>query len=103
MKSAEAELTETLVRFRPGTPDNAPILGPTELPGLVAATGHYRNGVLLTPVTADAIAELLVTGTLPAVAEEFTAARFASHAGDSTAGPGQPSDLVHDVRAGGGR
>jgi glycine oxidase ThiO len=73
----EAELTETLVRFRPGTPDNAPILGPTPLPGLVAATGHYRNGVLLTPVTADAIAELLVTGELPAVAAEFTVARFA--------------------------
>ncbi|MBX6723445.1 MAG: glycine oxidase ThiO, partial [Dactylosporangium sp.] len=48
----------------------------TPLPGLVAATGHYRNGVLLTPVTADAIAELLVTGELPAVAAEFTVARF---------------------------
>jgi glycine oxidase len=46
---AEAELTETLVRFRPGTPDNAPILGLSELPGLLFATGHYRNGVLLTP------------------------------------------------------
>jgi glycine oxidase len=74
---AEAELTETLVRFRPGTPDNAPILGPTELPGLVVATGHYRNGVLLTPVTADAIAELLATGALPEVASGFAAARFA--------------------------
>lgn len=74
----EAELTETLVRFRPGTPDNAPILGPTELPGLVAATGHYRNGVLLTPVTADTIAELLATGVVPDVAAGFGAARFAT-------------------------
>jgi glycine oxidase len=75
---AEAELTETLVRFRPGTPDNAPILGPTALPGLVAATGHYRNGVLLTPVTADAIVELLTTGVLPDVASGFDPARFAT-------------------------
>ena len=74
---AEAELVETIVRFRPGTPDNAPILGPTELPGLVAATGHYRHGVMLTPVTADAIADLLVTGALPEVAQGFGAQRFA--------------------------
>lgn len=79
---AEAELMETLVRFRPGTPDNAPILGPTELPGLIAATGHYRNGVLLTPVTADAIAELVATGALPEVASGFGAERFAvAHSG----------------------
>jgi glycine oxidase len=79
---AEAELTETLVRFRPGTPDNAPILGPTELPGLVAATGHYRNGVLLTPVTADAIACLIADGALPEVAAGFDASRFtAVHSG----------------------
>ena len=59
---AEWELAESLVRFRPGTPDNAPILGPSGLPGLILATGHYRNGVLLTPVTADAIADLVTTG-----------------------------------------
>ena len=64
----ELELTESLVRFRPGTPDNAPLLGGTELPGLVLATGHYRNGILLTPVTADAIADLIVNGALPEVA-----------------------------------
>jgi glycine oxidase len=73
---AEAELTETLVQFRPGTPDNAPILGLTELPGLVAATGHYRSGVLLTPVTADAIATLLADGRLPEVAQGFDTFRF---------------------------
>ena len=64
----ELELAESLVRFRPGTPDNAPLLGGTELPGLVLATGHYRNGILLTPVTADAIADLIVNGALPEVA-----------------------------------
>src|SRR5439155_19604003 len=43
---AELELVETLARWRPGTPDNAPLLGPSALPGLVVATGHHRNGVL---------------------------------------------------------
>jgi glycine oxidase len=68
---AELELVETLARWRPGTPDNAPLLGPSELPGLVLATGHHRNGVLLTPATADAIAELLTDGTLPPFAAPF--------------------------------
>ncbi len=72
----ELELAETLARWRPGTPDNAPLLGPSSLPGLVLATGHHRNGVLLTPVTAEATAELLVTGVLPDVAAPFTADRF---------------------------
>jgi glycine oxidase len=73
---SELELVETLARWRPGTPDNAPLLGPWGPPGLVLATGHYRNGVLLTPVTGDLIAELLVTGTLPALGGPFTADRF---------------------------
>ena len=72
----ELELVETLARARPGTPDNAPILGASTMPGLVLACGHYRNGVLLTPVTADALAELVVTGTLPEVAMPFTIDRF---------------------------
>ncbi|GIF63455.1 glycine oxidase ThiO [Asanoa ishikariensis] len=68
---AELELVETLARWRPGTPDNAPLLGPSSLPGLVLATGHHRNGVLLTPATADAIAELLTEGALPSFAAPF--------------------------------
>ena len=50
----ELPLVETRAGLRPGSPDNAPLLGPTALPGLLLATGHYRNGVLLTPVTGDA-------------------------------------------------
>ncbi|SFE93586.1 glycine oxidase ThiO [Blastococcus tunisiensis] len=73
---SELELVETLARWRPGSPDNAPVLGPSGLPGLVLATGHYRNGVLLAPVTGEAIAELLTTGTLPELAEPFTVDRF---------------------------
>jgi glycine oxidase len=72
----ELELVETLARWRPGSADNAPVLGPSGLPGLVLATGHYRNGVLLTPVTGEAIAELLVSGALPALAAPFTVDRF---------------------------
>ncbi|MEV8534582.1 glycine oxidase ThiO [Streptomyces sp. NPDC051211] len=74
----ELPLTETRAGLRPGTPDNAPLLGPTDLPGLHLATGHYRNGVLLTPVTGDVMAELLATGQLPEAARPFTPRRFSS-------------------------
>ncbi|MEU6251811.1 glycine oxidase ThiO [Streptomyces sp. NPDC047043] len=73
----ELPLTETRAGLRPGSPDNAPLLGPTELPGLLLATGHYRNGVLLTPVTGDAMAHALATGELPDEARPFTPKRFA--------------------------
>jgi len=73
----ELPLTETRAGLRPGSPDNAPLLGPTELDGLLLATGHYRNGVLLTPVTGDAMAHALDTGDLPDVARPFTPKRFA--------------------------
>jgi len=76
----ELPLTEVRAALRPGTPDNAPVLGPTDLPGLIAATGHFRNGVLLTPVTADAIAECLATGKLPPEAQGFEPGRFANRA-----------------------
>lgn len=72
----ELELVETLAASRPGTPDNAPLLGESGLPGLVLATGHHRNGVLLTPVTADALAALLAGGALPEVAAAFSPYRF---------------------------
>ncbi|MEU6686989.1 glycine oxidase ThiO [Streptomyces sp. NPDC046832] len=72
----ELPLTETRAGLRPGSPDNAPLLGPTGLDGLLLATGHYRNGVLLTPVTGDALAHVLVTGELPEEARPFTPKRF---------------------------
>lgn len=73
--SAEAELVECAAGLRPGTPDNAPVIGAVD-ERTVVATGHYRNGVLLAPVTGDAVAELLVTGRLPRLAAPFTADRF---------------------------
>ena len=75
---AELELVETTAGLRPGTPDNAPVLGPTAVEGLILATGHFRNGVLLTPVTADSICSLVADGVLPAVARPFTLDRFHS-------------------------
>lgn len=74
--TAEYTLAETAVGWRPNTPDNAPILGGCELGGLTLATGHYRNGVLLTPVTADVSAEFVRTGVLDPVAQPFTLDRF---------------------------
>ncbi|WP_405013738.1 glycine oxidase ThiO [Kitasatospora sp. NBC_01539] len=72
----ELPLVETGAGLRPGSPDNAPLLGPTALPGLVAATGHYRNGVLLTPVTADLVGAYLATGRVPDLAAPFSPDRF---------------------------
>lgn len=72
----ELPLAESGAGLRPVSPDNAPLLGPSALPGLQVVTGHGRNGVLLTPVTGDAMAEALTTGELPEVARPFTPRRF---------------------------
>ncbi len=72
----ELPLVEALAGLRPGSPDNAPLLGPAALPGLLLATGHHRNGVLLTPVTGDVMAEVLATGELPEHARAFSPSRF---------------------------
>ncbi|MFD5704298.1 glycine oxidase ThiO [Streptomyces lasiicapitis] len=74
----ELPLTETRAGLRPGSPDNAPLLGPTALAGLHLATGHHRNGILLTPVTGDVMAHALTTGELPDEAAAFTPRRFTS-------------------------
>ena len=55
----EYSLLEVSPGLRPGTPDNGPIVGPTDLVGLLVATGHYRNGILLAPVTAAEVVALL--------------------------------------------
>ncbi|MEU5796406.1 glycine oxidase ThiO [Streptomyces sp. NPDC047813] len=72
----ELPLTETRAGLRPGSPDNAPLLGPSGLDGLLLATGHHRNGVLLTPVTGDVMGQLLAGGPLPEEARPFTPERF---------------------------
>ncbi len=63
---AEMELAGTIAGLRPGTPDNLPIVGRGAVDGLVLATGHFRNGILLAPITAEAIAATLAGTELPA-------------------------------------
>lgn len=56
---AELELERAIAGLRPGTPDNAPLVGPGAMPGLILATGHFRNGILLAPLTAKGVVALL--------------------------------------------
>jgi glycine oxidase len=72
---AELEFVEAAARLRPGTPDNAPLIGEHE--GVIWATGHHRNGVLLAPVTAAAVAAMAAGEEPPPAVEPFGAGRFA--------------------------
>ena len=72
----ELELVDVVAGLRPGTPDNAPVLGPSELPGLILATGHFRAGVLLTPVTAETVADYVRTQTPDPLWKAFAPGRF---------------------------
>ena len=74
--TSELVLAETCAGLRPGTPDNGPVVGRCGPAGLLLATGHYRNGILMSPVTADAAVALLA-GQAPAPEwEPFTPQRF---------------------------
>jgi glycine oxidase len=64
---AEMEFAGAIAGLRPGTPDNLPIVGRGAAPGLVLATGHFRNGILLAPLTAEAVAATLAGTEPPAV------------------------------------
>ena len=69
-------ILETWSGLRPATPDELPILGPSEVPGVYYATGHYRNGVLLAPITAAIVADI-VEGRKPRVdIAPYSPARF---------------------------
>jgi glycine oxidase len=72
---AELELIESYAGLRPGSPDNGPFIGWTSIEGMAVATGHYRNGILLAPVTADAVCSLLTGESLPGFLEPFRADR----------------------------
>jgi glycine oxidase len=73
----ELPIAETWVGFRPGSRDDAPMLGPSGVDGLVVATGHHRNGILLTPVSAAVISRYILSGQLPEMARPFDPQRFA--------------------------
>jgi glycine oxidase len=73
----ELPIAETWVGFRPGSRDDAPMLGPSGIDGLVVATGHHRNGILLTPVSAAVMSDYILSGRLPEMALPFAPQRFA--------------------------
>jgi glycine oxidase len=72
----ELPVDEIWVGHRPGSRDDAPILGPGPLDGLFYATGHHRNGILLAPITADAMARLILDDIVDPAIKPFGLERF---------------------------
>ncbi len=77
---AELTFVEAIAGFRPGTPDNMPLLGHGALDGLVVATGHHRNGILLGPITADIVSALIHGEEPPVPITRYAPDRFAVRA-----------------------
>lgn len=77
---SELVIDEIIAGLRPATADNAPALGAGEIPGLHWAVGHYRNGILLAPATAEIVLAGLIGEPLPELAAPFTPARFTAAA-----------------------
>jgi glycine oxidase len=75
-KLKDARILEDWAGLRPGTPDNLPILGPTAIPGYYSATGHFRDGILLTPITAQVIADVIEGGPPQFDLSPFSPSRF---------------------------
>jgi glycine oxidase len=69
-------VVESMAGLRPGSRDDAPILGKSPIEGLIMATGHYRKGILLTPLTALAIAEVILEDKTPEIIQPFGIERF---------------------------
>lgn len=82
---ANAEIVETWAGLRPATPDNLPILGPTDIDGLFIATGHYRNGILLAPVTAKLARDWIMNKKMSAAYSIFSPLRFVQRTVQSSA------------------
>ena len=101
----ELPIAETWVGFRPGSRDDAPMLGPSGIDGLVVATGHHRNGILLTPVTAEVVSAYILSGALPEMARPFAPDAVHGAAAPTQAdGSGGGDDPAQDQRGrGGGR
>ncbi|PYT09921.1 MAG: glycine oxidase ThiO [Acidobacteria bacterium] len=72
----QLEIVETWSGLRPDTPDHLPIIGPGGVDNLLLATGHFRNGILLAPITAGLVAELISNGSLPDQLKPFGVERF---------------------------
>jgi glycine oxidase len=80
---ANARLEETWAGLRPDSPDHLPILGPTDIDGLLLATGHFRSGILLTPITARLVLEWITEQRVSTDWDRFSPLRFQSAATDS--------------------
>lgn len=74
----ELPILELWCGFRPGSRDNSPLLGETAVPGVFLATGHYRNGILFTPVTAYGMSQVLLGEGVPEILLPFNPRRFAA-------------------------
>src|SRR5437667_293842 len=77
---AQARILEDWAGLRPGTPDDLPILGATSVAGYYVATGHFRDGILLAPVTAQLMAQVVMGGKIDYDISAFSVARFATRA-----------------------
>ena len=75
-KLRDAKILEDWAGLRPGTPDNLPILGATSTPGYYVATGHFRDGILLAPITAEVMTDVVGGGTPSYNLTPFSPARF---------------------------
>jgi len=73
---ANARIDEAWAGLRPDSPDHLPILGPTDIHGLLIATGHFRSGVLLTPVTARLVREWITLQSVSVDWDRFSPLRF---------------------------
>jgi len=80
---ANARIEETWAGLRPDSPDHLPILGPTDIGGLLMATGHFRSGILLTPITARLVREWITEERVSADWDRFSPMRFSSAASDA--------------------
>ena len=94
----ELPIDEIWVGHRPGSRDDAPILGPGPLDGLFYATGHHRNGILLAPVTADAMARLILDDVVEPAIRPFGLERFSAGAGG---GVGEHAMTQAEIRVNG--
>jgi glycine oxidase len=82
---AQARVEETWAGLRPDSPDHLPILGPADIDGLLIATGHFRSGILLTPITARVIREWVTEQHESVGWERFSPLRFVQARKETTA------------------
>jgi thiazole synthase len=92
--AADWQIEEFWWGFRPGTPDELPILGRSTCENLFLATGHYRNGILLAPITASLMADLILEQKSDPLLTEFSYQRFHSPVNMTLSNPTQPLQIA---------